>query len=112
MVSSDLLSSSPDRLWGTASLVVLQPDKSGQSESRFCLAGATAYTTKPTGRGIGLVLSVSSFIITQNHGGSLSADSSPGHRTRFIMVLPKGGAGARATPSTGHQRRNCLLTRI
>ncbi|MFK4766420.1 ATP-binding protein [Desulfobaculum sp. SPO524] len=51
------------------------------------------FTTKPTGIGTGLGLSVSYFIITQNHGGALSVDSSPGQWTRFTVVLPVGGGG-------------------
>ncbi len=46
------------------------------------------FTTKPPGSGTGLGLSVSYFIITQGHGGSLSVSSTPGKGTTFIMELP------------------------
>ncbi len=46
------------------------------------------YTTKPPGSGTGLGLSVSYFIITKNHGGMLTVESSPGVGTRFIIRLP------------------------
>ncbi|MBI9092049.1 MAG: PAS domain-containing protein [Desulfobacterium sp.] len=46
------------------------------------------YTTKEVGAGTGLGLSVSYFIITENQGGTLSVESSPGKGTTFIIRLP------------------------
>ncbi len=46
------------------------------------------FTTKPVGLGTGLGLSVSYFIITENHGGELSVDSTPGYGAKFIIKLP------------------------
>lgn len=46
------------------------------------------FTTKPVGVGTGLGLSVSYFIITENHGGSLSVETVPEGGTRFIIGLP------------------------
>ncbi|BBD09378.1 ATP-binding protein [Desulfovibrio ferrophilus] len=46
------------------------------------------YTTKPPGLGTGLGLSVSYFIITQNHGGTFSVESEPGKGAKFIIKLP------------------------
>ena len=46
------------------------------------------FTTKPTDQGTGLGLSVSYFIITENHGGRMSVESTPGRGTRFIIRLP------------------------
>ncbi len=46
------------------------------------------YTTKDPGYGTGLGLSVSYFIITQNHKGSLSVESSPENGTTFTILLP------------------------
>lgn len=46
------------------------------------------YTTKPTGEGTGLGLSVSYFIITQNHNGQMFVESGPGQGTRFVIKLP------------------------
>jgi PAS domain S-box-containing protein len=46
------------------------------------------YTTKAPGSGTGLGLSVSYFIITQNHQGIFQVDSSPGMGTTFIIQLP------------------------
>ena len=46
------------------------------------------FTTKSVGVGTGLGLSVSYFIITQNHKGLISVDSEPGKGTTFIIQLP------------------------
>ena len=46
------------------------------------------FTTKEVGVGTGLGLSVSYFIITENHGGAMEVESSPGKGTRFIINLP------------------------
>jgi signal transduction histidine kinase len=46
------------------------------------------FTTKPTGEGTGLGLSLSYEIITKGHGGSLSIESIEGNGTTFIIELP------------------------
>lgn len=46
------------------------------------------FTTKKVGLGTGLGLSVSYFIITEHHGGTLSAESSPGRGAKFIVRIP------------------------
>ncbi len=46
------------------------------------------FTTKPVGVGTGLGLSVSYFIIAENHGGEMSVESTPGEGTTFIIRLP------------------------
>lgn len=46
------------------------------------------FTTKPDGVGTGLGLSVSYFIITKNHQGTLEVVSKPGEGTSFIIRLP------------------------
>ena len=46
------------------------------------------FTTKPPGIGTGLGLSVSYFIITENHAGEITVDSQPGKGTSFIISLP------------------------
>ncbi|WP_243438821.1 PocR ligand-binding domain-containing protein [Fundidesulfovibrio soli] len=46
------------------------------------------FTTKGTGEGTGLGLSVSYFIIVDNHKGSIEVDSAPGAGTRFAIRLP------------------------
>jgi polar amino acid transport system substrate-binding protein len=46
------------------------------------------FTTKPPGDGTGLGLSVSYFIIVQNHGGVMRVESQPGVGSTFIIMLP------------------------
>ena len=46
------------------------------------------FTTKPTGEGTGLGLSLSYDIITKAHGGRLAVDSEPGQGTEFLIALP------------------------
>ncbi|MCG8617523.1 MAG: ATP-binding protein [Desulfobacterales bacterium] len=46
------------------------------------------FTTKPVGIGTGLGLSVSYFIITDNHKGQMRVESEPGHGSTFIISLP------------------------
>lgn len=49
------------------------------------------FTTKPVGVGTGLGLSVSYFIVTENHGGEMRVESSPGQGTKFAIRLPVRG---------------------
>ena len=51
------------------------------------------FTTKPTGEGTGLGLSLSYDIITQGHGGTLAVDSREGEGTTFTITLPGPAAG-------------------
>jgi PAS domain S-box-containing protein len=46
------------------------------------------YTTKPPGQGTGLGLSVSYFIIVNNHSGILDVESTLGEGTRFFVRMP------------------------
>jgi signal transduction histidine kinase len=46
------------------------------------------FTTKPTGEGTGLGLSLSYDIITKGHGGSLQVESREGEFSEFIIRLP------------------------
>ena len=46
------------------------------------------FTTKPVGIGTGLGLSVSYFIITEQHRGTITVHSTPGKGSRFTIRLP------------------------
>ena len=46
------------------------------------------FTTKATDRGTGLGLSVSYFIVTENHGGEMRVESVRDKGTKFVIWLP------------------------
>ncbi|MDQ3843730.1 MAG: ATP-binding protein, partial [Bacteroidota bacterium] len=46
------------------------------------------FTTKPTGEGTGLGLSLSYDIITKGHGGELNVKSGEGEGAEFIIFIP------------------------
>ncbi|MCX6213965.1 ATP-binding protein [Spirosoma sp.] len=46
------------------------------------------FTTKPTGEGTGLGLSLAYEIITKGHGGTLEVESKAGEGSKFIVTLP------------------------
>jgi two-component system NtrC family sensor kinase len=50
------------------------------------------FTTKAVGQGTGLGLSVSYFIITEHHHGTIEVDSQPGRGTTFMIKLPVEGS--------------------
>jgi len=48
------------------------------------------FTTKPTGEGTGLGLSLSYDIVVKGHGGSVTVNSAEGDGAEFVVVLPVG----------------------
>ena len=46
------------------------------------------FTTKPTGQGTGLGLSMSYDIVTKGHGGELKVETKEGEGTTFIIQIP------------------------
>ena len=46
------------------------------------------FTTKPTGQGTGLGLSLSYDIITKGHNGELEVETTEGQGTTFRIILP------------------------
>ncbi|WP_232064588.1 ATP-binding protein [Rhodocytophaga rosea] len=46
------------------------------------------FTTKSTGEGTGLGLSLSYDIITKGHGGELKMESMEGEHSEFVILLP------------------------
>ncbi len=57
------------------------------------------FTTKPVGQGTGLGLAVVHGIVTA-HGGSITADSTPGRGSTFTVRLPLAAAGAAPADGT------------
>ena len=47
------------------------------------------FTTKPTGEGTGLGLSMAHDIIVKQHGGKIDVETAPGIFTEFIITLPR-----------------------
>jgi signal transduction histidine kinase len=52
------------------------------------------FTTKPTGEGTGLGLSMTHDIIVKQHGGSIDVDTEPGAFTEIIITLPRDNGAA------------------
>jgi len=68
--------------------IEIQDNGPGMEESICKRVFEPFFTTKPPGVGTGLGLSVSYFIVTKNHGGTMDVISSPGKGTTFIIRLP------------------------
>jgi signal transduction histidine kinase len=52
------------------------------------------FTTKPTGEGTGLGLSMTHDIIVKQHGGRIDVETEPGAFTEIIITLPRGNGTA------------------
>ncbi|WP_243358857.1 two-component system sensor histidine kinase NtrB [Fundidesulfovibrio terrae] len=68
--------------------VEIEDNGPGMDEKTRRKAFEPFFTTKPPGVGTGLGLSVSYFIITSNHNGTIELESSPGRGARFVIRLP------------------------
>ena len=66
----------------------IQDNGPGMDENTQSRVFEPFFTTKPVGVGTGLGLSVSYFIITQNHGGTMDVVSSLNQGSNFIIRLP------------------------
>lgn len=68
--------------------VEIEDNGPGIPESSLKRVFEPFYSTKSPGTGTGLGLSVSYFIVTQNHGGTITVDSNHNEGTRFTITLP------------------------
>lgn len=60
----------------------------GMSDTTLAKIFQPFFTTKPTGEGTGLGLSLSYDIITKGHGGMIEVESVEGEGTTFTVKLP------------------------
>ncbi|MDM8535250.1 PAS domain S-box protein [Desulfobacterales bacterium HSG17] len=68
--------------------IEIEDNGAGMNESVRRRIFEPFFTTKEVGIGTGIGLSVSYFIITKNHNGTMSVESIPGCGTKFIIHLP------------------------
>ncbi len=69
-------------------IIEVEDNGPGMPEETARLVFEPFFTTKPPGEGTGLGLSVSYFIIANNHKGEIQVRSAPGQGTCFIIRLP------------------------
>jgi signal transduction histidine kinase len=75
------------QIQGESVVVVIEDNGTGIDESQLKQIFDPFYSTKSTGVGTGLGLAVCYGIVTA-HGGSIEAESTPGHSTTFKITLP------------------------
>lgn len=68
--------------------IEIEDNGPGMDEKTRRRAFEPFFTTKPPGVGTGLGLSVSYFIITEQHKGTITLSSAPGKGARFVIRLP------------------------
>lgn len=73
---------------GTEVRIEIEDNGPGMSEELRKRVFEPFFTTKRVGEGTGLGLSVSYFLIVENHGGRIDVESSPGKGSVFIIHLP------------------------
>jgi two-component system, NtrC family, sensor kinase len=73
---------------GNQIIIKIADNGIGMSESVKAKIFQPFFTTKPTGEGTGLGLSLAYDIVTKGHGGTLEVESTEGVGTEFIIRLP------------------------
>ena len=66
----------------------IQDNGIGMSQETIDKVFQPFFTTKPTGQGTGLGMSISYDIVTKGHGGELKVESEEGEGSEFIIHLP------------------------
>ena len=79
---------------GQMAVIEVEDNGPGMSENVCKRVFEPFYSTKRVGRGTGLGLSVSYFIITDQHNGLMKVNSVPGSWTRFGIKIPISGQEA------------------
>lgn len=74
--------------WGDAVRIDISDNGPGMPEELRKRIFEPFFTTKKVGEGTGLGLSVSYFIVVENHGGQMEVESVPGQGTTFTVILP------------------------
>ena len=69
-------------------IIKVKDNGMGMPESVRAKVFQPFFTTKPTGQGTGLGLSLAYDIVTKGHGGSLEVESTEGVGTEFLITLP------------------------
>ena len=72
-------------------VIIVKDNGMGMSATVLAKAFQPFFTTKPTGQGTGLGLSLSYDIVTKGHGGLLTAESQVGSGTAMTVQLPVAG---------------------
>ncbi len=68
--------------------IAVKDNGNGMSEATKAKIFQPFFTTKPTGQGTGLGLSLAYDIVTKGHGGTIECESTEGEGTDFIVKLP------------------------
>ncbi len=69
-------------------IIKVTDNGTGMSEATKAKIFQPFFTTKPTGQGTGLGLSLAYDIITKGHGGTIEVETKEGEGTTFIIKLP------------------------
>jgi two-component system, NtrC family, sensor kinase len=82
------LAASPSGTGGAQIIIKVKDNGTGMPESVKIKIFQPFFSTKPTGEGTGLGLSLAYDIVTKGHGGTLAVESTEGVGTTFTLTLP------------------------
>ena len=87
-VTTSYIPSSADGGRRGAAIISVSDNGSGIPQAALGKIFQPFFTTKPSGQGTGLGLSMSYEIVTKGHGGELKVENKPGEGATFTIVLP------------------------